>query len=59
MFEFPMYIVPEGDPGSVPLCVDISVEITEPIVYTIGTREKSPPEAGGKNRQHVFHFEQK
>ena len=48
MFEFPMYTVPEGDPGSVPLCLNISVEITEPITYTITTGHKSPPEAEGK-----------
>ena len=54
MFEFPMYVVPEGDPGSVPLCVDISVEITEPITYTITTGHKSPPEAEGKEDELVY-----
>ena len=47
MFQFPMYTVPEDDPGSVPLCVDIGVEITNPITYTISTAQKSPPEAEG------------
>ena len=42
-----MYTVPEDDPGSVPLCVDIGVEITEPLTYTITTAQKSPPQAEG------------
>ena len=46
-FELTMYIVPEDDPGSVPLCVDIGVEITEPILYTITTAQKNPPQAEG------------
>ena len=53
MFEFPMYRVPEGDPGSVPLCVNISVEITQPIRYNIVTGQKSPPEAEGKEDELV------
>ena len=48
-----MYIVPEGDPESVPLCVNISVEITEPITYTIESFHKSPAEAEGKK---IVHF---
>ena len=46
-FETTMYTVPEDDPGSVPLCVDLGVEITEPLTYTITTAQKSPPEAEG------------
>ena len=42
-----MYTVPEDDPGSVPLCVDIGVEITEPLTYTITTAQKSPSQAEG------------
>ena len=42
MFQFPMYTVPEDNPGSVPLCVNVSVEITEPITYTIETGHKFP-----------------
>ena len=48
MFQFPVYTVPEDDPGSVPLCVNISVEITNPITYTISTGHKSPAEAEGR-----------
>ena len=48
MFEFPMYTVPEDDPGSVPLCVNISVQITQPITYDIVTAQKSPAQAEGK-----------
>ena len=48
MFENPMYTVPEDDPGSVPLCLNISVQITEPIEYTIVTSPKSPPDIEGK-----------
>ena len=42
-----MYTVPEDDPGSVELCVDIGVEITEPVTFTIETGPKSPPQAEG------------
>ena len=42
-----MYTVPEDDPGSVPLCVDLGVEITQPLTYTITTAQKSPSEAEG------------
>ncbi|CAI8024988.1 FRAS1-related extracellular matrix protein 2, partial [Geodia barretti] len=45
VFEMTMYTVPEDDPGSVRLCVDIGVEITEPITYTITTAQKNPPQA--------------
>ena len=41
-FQFLMYTVPEDDPGSVPLCVNVSVEITEPITYTVETEHKLP-----------------
>ena len=49
MFENPMYIVPEDDPGSVSLCVNISVNIFEPLTYTIATAQKFPAEAEGKS----------
>ena len=45
-----MYTVPEDDPGSVPLCVDIGVEITESITYTITTAQKNPSQAEGRNK---------
>ena len=48
MFDQSVYTVPEDDPGSVSLCVDIGVEISEPISYTISTAQKSPPEAEGR-----------
>ena len=47
VFGMTMYTVPEDDPGSVPLCVDIGVEITEPLTYTITTAQKSPSQAEG------------
>ena len=50
VFEMTMYTVPEDDPGSVELCVDIGVEITEPITYTITTAQKNPPQAEGRNK---------
>ena len=49
VFEMTMYTVPEDDAGSVPLCVDIGVEISEPITYTITTAQKTPPQAEGKS----------
>jgi hypothetical protein len=45
VFEMTMYTVPEDDPGSVKLCVDIGVEITESITYTITTAQKNPSQA--------------
>ena len=42
-----MYTVPEND-RTVPLCIDIGVEITESLTYTITAVQKSPPEAEGK-----------
>ena len=50
VFEMTMYTVPEDDASSVPLCVDIGVEITEPITYTITTAQKTPPQAEGRNK---------
>ena len=47
MFDMTMYTVPEND-RTVPLCIDIGVEITAPITYTITTAQKSPPQAEGK-----------
>ena len=47
VFDQSVYTVPEEDPGSVPLCVDIGVVITEPLTYTISTAQKSPPQAEG------------
>ena len=47
MFDMTMYTVPEND-RTVPLCIDIDVEITAPITYTITTAQKSPPQAEGK-----------
>ena len=44
-----MYIVPEDDPGSVPLCVNISVNIFDPLTYIITTAHKFPAEAEGKS----------
>ena len=44
-----MYTVLEDNAGSVPLCVDIGVEISEPITYTITTAQKTPPQAEGKS----------
>ena len=46
-FEMTMYIVPENN-RTTPLCIDIGVEITEPVTVNIDTAQKSPPEAEGK-----------
>ena len=48
MFEMTMYTVPENLGSSVPLCVDIGVEITENLIYTINAEQKDPPEAQGE-----------
>ena len=45
-----MYTVPENDTGGVPLCVEIDVEITEPITYTITTAQKTPSQAEGRSQ---------
>ena len=50
VFGMTMYTVPEDDPGSVPLCVDIGVDITEPLTYRIETGQKIPPQAEGLTR---------
>ena len=54
MFTESMYTVPEDDPGSVELCVNISVEITQSITFPIRTEQKSPPEAEGDNIYTVY-----
>ena len=46
VFEQTVYTVPEND-RTVPLCIDIGVEITESLTYTITAVQKSPPEAEG------------
>ena len=45
-FEFSVYIVPENDP-SVPLCINVNIEVREPTTYTIVAIQKDPPEADG------------
>ena len=47
-FEETMYTVPEND-RTVPVCIDIGVEITTSMTYTITAEQKSPPEAECKN----------
>ena len=54
MFDQIMYIVPEDDPGSVSLCVNISVNIFEPLTYTIATAQKFPAEAEGKSIGYII-----
>ena len=44
-----MYTVPEDD-RTVPLCIDIGVNVLESVTFTIDTTQKSPPEAEGKIR---------
>ena len=46
-FDMTMYTVPEND-RTIPLCIDIGVEILAPVTFTIDTTQKSPPEAEGK-----------
>ena len=46
-FEMTMYTVPENN-RTVPLCIDISVMITEPETFTITAEQKDPPEAQGR-----------
>ena len=55
-FEQTAYTVPENDTSGVPLCVDLGVEITQPLTYTITTAQKSPSEAEGMNftEKHTF-----
>ena len=52
VFTQTMYTVPEND-RSIPLCIDIGVELTSPLSYTISTAQKSPPQAEG-TYNHVF-----
>ena len=47
MFDMTMYTVPEND-RTIPLCIDIGVEILEPVTFTIDTAQTSPPEAEGE-----------
>ena len=46
-FDMTMYTVPEND-RTIPLCIDIGVELLAPVIFTIDTAQKSPPEAEGK-----------
>ena len=46
-FEEMIYRVPEND-RTVPLCVDIDVNITEAVMFTITAEQKYPAEAEGK-----------
>ena len=48
VFEMGVYSVPEGDPTSVPLCVDLGVTLAQPATYTITTQQKVPPQAQGE-----------
>ena len=48
VFEMGVYSVPEGDPTSVPLCVDLGVTLAQPATYTITTQQKAPPQAQGE-----------
>ena len=41
-----MYTVPENN-RTVPLCVDIGVEIPESMEFTITSKSKDPPDAQG------------
>ena len=45
-FEQTMYTVPEND-RTVPLCIDIGVDVPEPMNFTITAIQKAPPEADG------------
>ena len=49
MFDMTMYTVPENN-RTVQLCIDIGVELLEPVIFNITTAQKSPAEAEGKNR---------
>ena len=46
VFTLTMYTVPENN-RSIPLCIDIGVELTSALSYTITTAQKSPPQAEG------------
>ena len=45
-FEKPMYIVPENN-RTVPLCIDVGVEVSDPLDLTITAKNKDPPDAQG------------
>ena len=49
MLDVTMYTVPENN-RTIPLCVDIGVNLLEPVTFTIDTAQKSPAVAEGKNR---------
>ena len=51
-FEETLYTVPEND-RTVPLCINMSVEITESLTYTITAVQKDPPEAEGEYKHCV------
>ena len=53
VFTQTMYTVPEND-RSVPLCIDIGVEISSSLSYTITTAQKSPPQAEGVYRVYII-----
>ena len=46
-FEQTMYTVPENN-RTVPLCIDIDVNITEAMTYIITAEQKDPAEAEGE-----------
>ena len=52
MFEMTMYTVPENN-RTIPLCIDIGVNLLDPVIFHITTAQKSPPEAEGKYRLYL------
>ena len=48
-FDMKMYTFPENN-RTIPLCIDIGVNLLEPVTFHIDTAQKSPPEAEGKSR---------
>ena len=52
-FEETLYRVPEND-RTVPLCIDIGVEVTASLTYTITAVQKDPPEAEGEYMSHTL-----
>ena len=45
-FDQTMYTVPENN-RTVPLCIDIGVELPGPMEFTITSKSKDPPDAQG------------
>lgn len=45
-FELTMYSVPENN-RTIPLCIDVGVQVIEAITYTITAMHKDPQEAEG------------